>query len=231
MRVWPGSVVVPGCDGASRLRRLSGMDSSQPSRAGEGKLSGSVQPAVSLERAGRLIRLFCPAVDDFALLANAAQETVPQPWRGLLDHTSHMTVVMQQFHGEPPCLRVVARTQPQGNGPGDWYAREILLLSAAGVVWQQGIVRIDLQHVGTATAALIREERIPLGRVLIDAGLLREVQHVGLLKVVPGRHLASLFGVAAGAAATTFGRVAEISLGGTPAVELLEIVAPLTQDP
>jgi chorismate-pyruvate lyase len=141
-----------------------------------------------------------------------------------------MTVVMEQFHGEPPHLQVVARWLPEAGERGDWYAREILLLSAAGKVWQQGIVRIDLDQIDPATAALIRAARLPLGRVLINAGLLREVQHVALVKVVPGRHLATLFGgesgrVPAGSRAT-YGRVAEISLGGVPAVELLEIVAP-----
>jgi chorismate-pyruvate lyase len=206
------------------------MESYHSGQSSRAQLPGNPPPEGSVERALRLVRLFCPAVEDFATLTAVAPEAVPAPYRELLDHTNHMTVVMEQFHGEPPQLQVVARWLPEAGRRGDWYAREILLRSAAGKVWQQGIVRIDLDQIDPATAALIRQARLPLGRVLINAGLLREVQHVALVKVVPGRHLATLFGgesgrVPAGSRAT-YGRVAEISLGGVPAVELLEIVAP-----
>jgi len=221
----------PGCSKAAPLRNLFSMESNQRGPASRAELMGNAPPAGTVERAGCLVRLFCPAVEDFATLTAIAPDTVPAPYRGLLDHTNHMTVVMEQFYGEPPHLQVVARWLPAAGGRGDWYAREILLLSAAGKVWQQGIVRIDLDQIDPATAALIRAARLPLGRVLINAGLLREVQQVGLLKVVPGPHLAALFGGGEPGAVpaesrATYGRVAEISLGGVPAVELLEIVAP-----
>jgi hypothetical protein len=63
-----------------------------------------------------------------------------------------------------------------------------------------------------------------LGRILIDAGLLCDVQRIGLLEVAVGPHLATLLGIPE--AAVAFGRVAEIRVGGALAVELLEIVAP-----
>jgi hypothetical protein len=72
-----------------------------------------------------------------------------------------------------------------------------------------------------------------LGRILIDAGMLREVHGVRLLEIVPGPHLQKLFAGLAGARADliaaarpVYGRVADIQLDGLPAVELLEIVAP-----
>jgi hypothetical protein len=83
-------------------------------------------------------------------------------------------------------------------------------------------VRIDLRLLTAETAAAIRAEAIPLGRILIDAGLLRDVHDVALLEIEPGPHLRRLFGTAA----PTHGRVATIDLDGVPAVELLEIVAP-----
>jgi chorismate-pyruvate lyase len=87
-------------------------------------------------------------------------------------------------------------------------------------------VRIDLGLLDAATVAAILAAKIPLGRILIEANLLRDVHDVGLLEVVPGPHLRRLFGPAAAATPRTFGRVAEISLGGRPAIELLEIAAP-----
>ena len=80
-----------------------------------------------------------------------------------------------------------------------------------------------------ATAAAIRAARRPLGRILIEAGMLREVHGVRLLHVAPGPHLRELlcggdFGEAA--VEPLYGRVATIELDGRPAVELLEIVVP-----
>ena len=185
----------------------------------------------AVTRAERLVRLFAEPGPGFATFRNVDRAEVPEPARTLLDHTSHMTVAMEGHHGAPLGLRVVARTRDQGTTADQdpWYAREILLLSPQGALVQYGIVRINLAHVDRATAAAIRAGRIPLGRVLINAGLLREVRDVSLLEVRPGPRLASLFGglpQPGVPSPPTFGRVAEISLGGHPAVELLEVVVP-----
>jgi chorismate-pyruvate lyase len=150
---------------------------------------------------------------------------VPDVPRRLLDHRSHMTVAMERFHGGPVALRVVAE-RPAAAGSGDRYAREILLVRGDGMVVQHGIVRIDLRSVDPRTAREIRDGRRPLGRILIDAGILREVHAVALLEIAPGPHLVGLFGGAKAYAMPVYGRVADILLNGRPAVELLEIVAP-----
>jgi len=182
----------------------------------------------AVERAEALVRLFSAPGPDFGIFRALAPAEVPAEVRAQLDHTDHMTVVMERLHGTPLGLRVVARARDAGE-KNPWYAREILLLSPAGAVVQYGIVRIDLSHVDAKTAAAIRAARLPLGRVLIDAGLLRHVHAVALLGIEAGPRLAALFGpmtLPPGHAAATFGRVAEISLGGHPAVQLLEILPP-----
>ena len=142
-----------------------------------------------------------------------------------------MTVAMERFHGCDVRLRVVARAAPRtddsrAHRPDEgWYAREILLETPSGAVVQHGIVRIDLANLDPATAAAIREARRPLGRILIEAGMLREVHGVKLLEVLPGTHLQELLHLE-GSAAPVYGRVADIQLDGRPAVELLEIVVP-----
>lgn len=195
-------------------------------------MSAPTQPVRgAVERANDLVRLVAESGPGFATFRAASAADVPEPARGLLDHASHMTVAMERFHGAPLGLRVVARAHDPGapGGGPPAYAREILLLSPGGDVVQYGIVRIDLSRVDARTAESIRAARIPLGRVLIDAGLLREVHDVALLEVRPGPRLAALFGRfpdPAAAPEPTWGRVAQISLGGHPAVELLEIVVP-----
>ena len=185
----------------------------------------------SVERATRLVRLFYPLADDFGGLQAVQSVVVPEPYCSLLDHRSHMTVAMERFHGAPVSLRVVAsKAEPAGAaGCRGWYGREILLLRPDGCIVQHGIVRIDLDQVDDATAAAIFAAQIPLGRILIEANLLRDVHDVQLLKIEPGPRLQQLFANAAvstGHRGPAFGRVAEISLGGQPAVELLEIAAP-----
>lgn len=172
---------------------------------------------VAVARGVDLVSLFHPDATSFGSLGLAAPESVPELVRQLLDHRSHMTVAMERRHG-PVRLQVVDR----GEDATGRYAREILLRAADGRVVQHGIVRIDLGRLSAEIAAAIRGEAVPLGRILIDAGLLRDVHDVALLEIHPGPHLQRLFG----SSALTHGRVAVIDLDGVPAVELLEIVAP-----
>lgn len=182
-------------------------------------------------RATALVQLFCTPAE-FGLITSVPVDQVPEPARTLLDHRSHMTVAMERFYGGEVRLRVVARLSEQPAAPpnNDWYAREILLETEGGTIVQHGIVRIDLTHLAATTAAAIRAARRPLGRILIEAGMLREVHGVSLLHVVPGPHLRKLLGSQAGDDPATvdslYGRVAAIELDGRPAVELLEIVVP-----
>lgn len=178
----------------------------------------SAAAAYAVARARGLAADFWDSAEDIGRMRAVAAADMPPACRALLDHTSHMTVAMEKRHGGPVGVRVLAVRQAGATG----YAREILLTDPAGEVVQYGIVRIDLSAVDAATAAAIRAGHTPLGRVLIDAGVLREVHDVSLVEVVPGPRLAALLG----AAAPVFGRVATIDLDGRPAVELLEIVAP-----
>ena len=192
-------------------------------------------PHDPVSRAAALVRLFC-GLGDFGQLRSVSPNDVPEPARTLLDHRSHMTVAMERFHGGDVRLRVVSQADSTGaqSPHSGWYAREILLETQDGTIVQHGIVRIDLSHLGSETAAAIRQARRPLGRILIDAGMLREVHGVRLLEIVPGPHLQKLFAGLAGPRAApigaalgpVYGRVADIQLDGLPAVELLEIVAP-----
>jgi hypothetical protein len=168
-------------------------------------------------RAAMLAGLFAPS-ERIGRIRAIAAEHVPQPHRDLLDHHSHMTVAMERFHGESVALRVVATRLPTATDTT--YAREILLLNSQGQPVQYGIVRIDLAALEPAVADQIRAARTPLGRVLIEAGVLCDVQHVQLLEVTPGPHLAEFIGPR-----PTFGRGATIAVAGRAAVELLEIIA------
>lgn len=179
-------------------------------------------PDDPVARAAALLGDFRPDLVDFSLLRTVSGPEVPEPFRTLLDHRSHMTVAMERHHGGPMRLRVVQVGSDPGNPSR--YSREILLESLGGQVVQYGIVRLDLAAVDAATAAAIRAAELPLGRLLIASQPFREIHRVSLLAVDPGPGLAGLFGVPPHCG--TYGRVAEIAISGRPAVELLEIAAP-----
>jgi len=145
--------------------------------------------------------------------AFVAGDDVPEPYRGLLVHEQHMTVTVEAHHGGPVDVRVLERRHDGGH-----YARRILLVHrASGAVVQFGIVRIDLRHVAPDVGAEIVAGRTPLGRVLIDHGVLRRVDPVAYLRF----DAAPWFG-----GAPAYGRLAIIHCDGEPAVEVLEVVAP-----
>lgn len=177
-------------------------------------------------RARELVGLFCPSISSFGLIESVEAGAVPEPARHLLHHRSHMTVAMERHHACVVDLRVVAERQPAG-GRADSYAREILLVRPDGAVVQYGIVRIDLQALDRETAAAIRNHAAPLGRILMAAGLLCEVQQVALVRIEAGPHLRRLVG----ACDRVYGRVAGIAVDCSPMIELLEIVVPATAPP
>jgi hypothetical protein len=176
----------------------------------------------AVARAELLVRVFHDPSERLARFASVSADAIPSGPRTLLDHSSHMTLAMERFHGGPVGLVVVARR----SGDDGRYAREILLTGPDGRVVQFGIVRIDLTRLPEATATAIRSETAPLGRILLAAGLHCDVHDVHLLRIDAGPEFPAM--VAAAAEAHAFGRVASIGLDGVTIIELLEIVAPGT---
>jgi hypothetical protein len=166
-----------------------------------------------------LLSLFAPAdyLDGFELVPS---DEVPQPYRRLLVHNHHMTVTVEDYHGDLVDVRVLAR-----NLSGNAYARKILLvLQKTGRVVQFGIMRIHLQFCTKAVRDEIVAARTPLGRILIEHNVLRQIKPVAFLRVVPGPAMIGWFGL--DGPRPTYGRLAMLHCDGHPAVELLEIVAP-----
>jgi chorismate-pyruvate lyase len=189
-------------------------------------------PAVELSE---LVGLFYEdaarsSLGEFHAIEDAAR--IPQPQRELLNHESHMTVTVEAFHQGPVDVRV-HRTR-FGIDPGDnfrgpeidrarWYAREITLhRHRDGVPVQYGIVRLNIALLAPAVWQEIRSQRIPLGRVLIEHRVLREVELCGLWQITAGPALADQLSLQPGAC--VYGRTARIHCDSQPAIELLEIV-------
>ena len=159
------------------------------------------------------------------VLAAAAEHvprsSTPEPYRSLLVHNHHMTVTMEQHHGCSVDVRVLEERLE-----GDLYCRKITLVKqGTDTVVQFGIVRFHLEYVTKAVRDEILQGDIPLGRILIDYNVLREVELAAILKLTAGPELARILQMAEGEA--TYGRLATIFCNHQPAVDLLEVSAPL----
>jgi hypothetical protein len=147
--------------------------------------------------------------------------TTPEPYKTLLVHDIHMTVTMEKYHGCPVDVHVVDRRLD-----GDIYARKILLTRhGTNSVVQFGLVRFDFQYVTEAVKREIISEKIPLGRVLINHNVLRQVDLNAILKLTAGPALAKYLQMPVGG--ITYGRIATIFCNRKPAIDLLEVSAPL----
>lgn len=171
-----------------------------------------------------LYRLFPDTIDRPTAVVIPADD-VPPPYQQLLVHTHHMTVTVEAFYGSSVDVKVIACRRD-----GDEYARKILLeLHEGRRVVQFGLVRIDLGVCTEAVRNAIVEGKTPLGRVLIQHDMLRRIEPVSFLRVRLSPKMAGWFGVPAGS--ESYGRVGVIYTGERPAVEVLEILAPVPDTP
>lgn len=168
-----------------------------------------------------LTELFPEAEPLIASAEHVPSALVPEPYKRMLVHDQHMTVTMEAQYGGSVDVRILERRTD-----GDIYSRKILLLlSGSDRVVQFGIVRFDLQYVTAAVRADILRAQAPLGRVLIEHNVLRHIDLGAVLKITAGPALARYLQMPLGG--ETYGRLATIFCNHKPAVDLLEIPAPL----
>ncbi len=88
---------------------------------------------------------------------------VPEPYQTLLVHQNDMTPTLEQFHGSKIHLEVI-RSQQRG----DFYFREVILLTEEGKPVEFGAIKINLSLFPSAACAQILGELIPLGTLLAE---------------------------------------------------------------
>jgi hypothetical protein len=176
-----------------------------------------VTPTPDLPTLYRLFRADAPPPDHELI----PPEAVPEPYHRLLVHPHHMTVTVEEYYGSLVNVRVKDRRRN-----GNSYARKILLeLQSDGRVVQFGVVRIRLDFCTEPVRAAILEEKTPLGRILIEHDVLRQIETTAFFRVVPGPLLTRWFNLSE--PQITYGRIGIIHCDGQPAIEVLEILAPI----
>lgn len=167
-----------------------------------------------------LVGLFYSDPAQLGLFEQVTEDDFPQPYRRLLAHHDHMTVTMEEFHGSRVDVHVLATRRDNGH-----YSRQITLTRQSdGRVVMFGIPRIKFKFLSADVQREIEREDAPLGRILIEHNVMREVQMTALFRVTPGPELCRLFHLIQ--TAVTYGRTALLWCNGEPAIELLEIVTP-----
>jgi len=169
-----------------------------------------------------LTKLFPGSEKLFLRVEHIPSAVTPEPYKTMLAHDHHMTIAMETYHHCTVDVRVLDSTLK-----GDEYSRKILLLKqGTETVVQFGIIRFHLEYVTQAVRDQIIEGKIPLGRVLINHNVLRHIDLGAILETTAGPELADYFKMPVGD--VTYGRLATIFCDRQPAIDLLEISAPLS---
>lgn len=148
-------------------------------------------------------------------------DDVPPPYHQLLVHTDHMTVALEEYHRSP--VRLVPYAVHR---QGDLYGRKLdLVAERSGAIVMTGIMLFNLTAVSDAVKQLILDQQLPLGRILIEHDVLRQITAESFLRVEAGDRLVGRFLLERPRCA--YGRLATIFCDERPAVDLLEIVNPV----
>jgi chorismate-pyruvate lyase len=167
-----------------------------------------------------LLGLFYSDPDRLGRFEEIGTGQIPEPYATLLNHHEHMTVTTESYHGCRVKVKVLAT-----NITPTHYARKIVLLRESDdAVVLFGLVRLDMRCIDEPVRREIRSQKKPLGRILIEHNVLRQVELVSLFRVECGRDLREHLGPSA--PDIVYGRTALIHCNGEPGVELLEIVTP-----
>lgn len=174
-----------------------------------------------LDELTRLTSLFDEQNQLLAEAVHVPAAATPEPYKSMLAHHHHMTIEMEKYHRCMVNVEVLS-DRLEGN---NYFRKIILRNSANNHVVQFGIVRFNFDYVTPAVKEEILGRQIPLGRVLINHNVLRTIDLGAILRVKAGPELAKCLEIPEGT--TTYGRLATIFCNGQPAVDLLEISAPL----
>ena len=168
--------------------------------------------------ASRLATLFYDSLGMLGQFEPVGVDELPAGYRKLLAHNDHMTVALESFHKSPVSVEALSEWRDDVS-----YARTSLLRrqSDARIV-QFGMMRIWLTDLPEDAQEEIASKSAPLGRVLIEHDVLREVELITLWRIVPGQVLIEHLGL--GGKEPIYGRTAQILLDERPSVQLLEIV-------
>ena len=147
--------------------------------------------------------------------------SVPEPYRGLLVHSSDMTPTLEGFYKQPMRLTVLTREHH-----ADFYHREVLLKTAGDSrPVEYGVIRICLKHLPEHARARVLAEERPLGNILQTESIAHLSWPQAFFQIQSDSHLGHVLFLAQ--PRTLYGR-RNVLLDGSRRLlaEVIEILAP-----
>ncbi len=149
-------------------------------------------------------------------------EEMPQPYRGLLAHSTDMTPTLENFYRQPMRLSVLTREHQDYS-----YLREVVLKGAHDSrPTEYGVIRICLDHLPPVARNRVLEEQRPLGNILQTEAIPHLSWPQAFFRVQSDSHLAHVLFLAQ--PAVLYGR-RNVLLDGSRRLlaEVIEILAPV----
>ena len=165
-----------------------------------------------------LTKIYYAAPHELAGFREIQESDLPSIYHTLLAHHQHMTVTLEAHNGCPVEVDVLRSETTKTH-----YHRKVLLrrIGDQGVVLF-GIVRINRGLLPAVVREEIEAESIPLGTILINRNIYRNVRLLSFWEVEPGDELSGIFEL--DSPGPLYGRTALIYCDDVPVIELLEIV-------
>jgi chorismate-pyruvate lyase len=165
-----------------------------------------------------LVGLFYDSIDELGDFREVDHRDLPNACHAMLANDRHMTINLESHHGSPVDVIVLA----SGKSETHYWRKILLKRQKDGAVVLFGIVRITRGLLSEEIRDKIEDERIPLGRILIEGNVLRTVRLLSLWRIAPRRELREIFGLTA--QRPCYGRTALIYCNNAPVIELLEVI-------
>jgi hypothetical protein len=147
-----------------------------------------------------------------------APDAIPQPYRSLLVHQSDMTLTLEAHFGGRVVLRPLATFTI-----GPWYYRRVLLAQEySGRPVEMGAIRMKLAALPRKVQVEIRRNRVPLGRLLRDAGVDFTSMPREFFEVVPNPEMMGVFWMRE--PKMLYGRRTEVLLDGRAIGDIVEVL-------
>jgi chorismate-pyruvate lyase len=125
---------------------------------------------------------FFPALAELGEFERVEAAEMPADYQTLLAHEHHMTITVEQFHGDEVDVNVLAEHRD-----GEVYSRASLLTCrTTGRTVQLGIMSINLGGLAQRVREEILSRQAPLGRILVQHNVLRRVELQRLWRICPG---------------------------------------------
>ena len=147
-------------------------------------------------------------------------DEIPEPYHSLLVHTNDMTRTLEQHYRGPVVVRALATFSTDGQ----YFRRVLLSHASSGRPVEMGAIRINLDCLAEPDRARVLENRAPLGRVLVDAGIVETTRPVAFLRVTPNPEMMGVFWMRD--ADALYGRRTSIDIGTCDVADVVEILPP-----